>query len=324
MENKPWYASMTKSKEEQKKINDAKYLAGQITFEEWEEIENEIVSPAPKTPVFDGFKKDHVGNLLSGVLKSLNVSWSRLKESKFLQGGTVTMLCAPPGVGKTWFVHNLFLQALEAGIKVSNIQLEDDKDYHLARVIKIACDISITDVDRVYQKELDKLDEQAELIEKIGKSIIIPNSDEKTLQGIATLIGYHASLGSKLIIVDSISVAEKSARPWEDDKRFMNELENILKTYKTRIILVTHPNAPVKGVPTLDLLSGGRSYQRLCQTVLWIEKNEKFVNILEEFEPQFGNRLLVVLKARNAEVMESPLILFDFKNGKFKELGWVK
>lgn len=310
--------------QDERKALEARLLNNEISFEEWERLDQELESNKSKTPLFEKFKDVHVENLINGSLKSLNIGWRRLQESKFLQGGTVTMLCAPPGVGKTWFVHNICLNAMGAGYKVANIQLEEDEHYHTARIIKTALGISITDVDRISQDELDKLESSKEEIEKIVSSLVIPKGNEKTLKGIAGLIKKYAILEHDLIVVDSVSVAEKSARPWDDDKIFMNELDQILKQYKTRIILVTHPNAPVKGVPTLDLLAGGKSYQRLCQTVLWIEKNEKHVNILEEFEPQFGNRMLVTLKGRNAESMESPLILFDFKHGIFKELGWIK
>lgn len=298
--------------------------SGKISFEDWEAWEEERINPKSKTPQFDNFNNTHIENLKSGALKSLNVGWDRLIESKFLQGGTVTMLCASPGVGKTWFVHDLCLRAKSQGVKVANIQLEEDKNYHIARLIKSSLNINITDVDRVTQSELDKLDLYKNAIEHIAESIVIPKDNEKTLPKIADLVQYYAIMGFGLIVIDSISVAEKSNKPWQDDQKLMNTIKDVLVRYKTRVVLVTHPNAPVKTLPTLDLLAGGKAYQRLCQTVLWLDKNEKPANLIGEFEPCEGNRILIVMKARNAEQMQSNMILFDFKHGRFNELGWVK
>lgn len=273
-----------------------------------------VEDPKSSTPIFDDFITTHVSDLVSGKLKSINIGWERLRLTKWLQGGTVTMICAKPATGKTWFTHDLAIRAHEIGFKVANIQLEEDSNYHLSRLIRNQLGIDLTDVDNVKQESIFMLNNHAERIQKLGETIVIPDG-KATLPKIAELVGYKASMGFDLIIVDSISVAEKSSRPWEDDQIFINAIKEVALQYKTRVILITHPNGEVKGKPSLNNIAGGKAYQRLCQTVLWLDFYK------DDFSE--GNRTITMLKGRNASNLVTNKIIFSFMNGRFSEIDYT-
>lgn len=293
-------------------------ISAPFDFDVWEQAENQ--KEESKTPIFDSFVSNHVEALRNGKLKSIDIGWDRLRLTKWLQGGTVTMICAKPATGKTWFTHDLAIRAHDIGFKVANIQLEEDVNYHLSRLIRNQLRIDLTDVDNITEEKLQAINAYADRIQKLGETIVIPEG-KATLQSIASLIKYKSALGFELIIVDSISVAEKSSRPWEDDQEFINAVKEVALQYKTRVILITHPNGEVKGKPTLNHIAGGKAYQRLCQTVLWLDF---FSDDTLGFGFCGGNRVITMLKGRNSSDLQSNSIIFDFKNGKFTETDYVK
>jgi 5S rRNA maturation endonuclease (ribonuclease M5) len=296
-----------------------------------EEIKEEIEGILSEVKI-DGYwevlSAGRLQELRDGSLKSFSIGWPCLNQTKWLLGGTVTIVCAPPGIGKTWFVHDLSFRAMSAGIKVANIQLEENKDYHATRIMSSITGANL-DPDEVTEADLDIMEAHKHLVEPISAMLCIPDFKCCTLVDIAKIIKDRAEAGARLIIVDSVSVAEKSVRPFDDDQRFINICRHEVSKYKLRLILVTHPKSGQSKAIGLDSLAGGATYQRLAQSVLWISKNEKVVNAWKDTEhPFFGsgktaNRVITCLKGRNiSKHMESNKILFSFEAGRYNEIGF--
>ena len=271
------------------------------------------------------FIRGRLEDLTTGRIKSLDVGWQCLSACKWLIGGSVSLICARPGVGKTWFVHDLSRRATEQGYKVANIQLEEDMDYHISRIVESSTGVNLTNPDSPTDKQL--VIENRGLIDKLSTILRIPGYGQGTLYHISEIIAEEAKKGADLIIVDSVSVAEKSQRSWEDDQRFVNVVKEVAKNHKTRVVLVTHPKSMNGKNADLDSMAGGAAYQRLCQCVLWLGVNDKPRGVYTDhsFNADLtdGNRTVVVLKARNSgPEMKSNKILFEFNHGKFKEKGF--
>lgn len=271
-----------------------------------------------------------IKDLRDGSLKSFMIGWPCLNQTKWLLGGTVTIICAAPGIGKTWFVHDLAIRAMNAGVKVSNIQLEENKDYHVARIMSSITGANL-DPDEVTEADFEIMENHKHLVEPISSMLCVPDFKCCSLVEVAKIIKDRAEAGAKLIIVDSVSVAEKGIRPWDDDQRFINICRHEVSKHKLRLVLVTHPKGGKGKEMNLDSLAGGTTYQRLAQSVLWIAKNEKTVNSWGEKEHSFfgqgkkANRVIMCLKGRNiAKHMESNKILFSFEAGRFNEIGFCE
>lgn len=298
---------------------------------EKEEIKEELEALIDTVP-FDSFgdrfvaqkKADHE----SGDLKSLPTRYGCLQATKFLLGGKVTLVCSPPGVGKSWFVHNLATTMMKQGIECKNIQLEEDQDYHISRAMQIEFKGNFTDPDTMTPADIKILEDNKETITKLSKVIKTMPDDKMTLVDIAERIDEYAKSGAKLIIVDPISVAEKSKRSWEDDLRFVNLVKRTVRIHKVRLVLVTHPKGGQSKEFSLDSISGGTAYQRLSQCVLWINSvpSDKDHYILKAdgiVGCGAGNRVIIIMKARDAVKLPSNKILFNFDNGVFNEVGFM-
>lgn len=306
-----------------------KYI-GQYTKEELKKDLEETFSLAKTNGYFDTFEKEKRQEIETGEMKSLDIGWDCLGDCKWMIGGTVTTLCAKPGVGKTWFVHNLTYRASERGIKVANIQLEDDLNYHVSRILYSMTGIT-NDPDEITSDDIKRIKDHQELINQLGKCIVVPEFEKCSLQDVADLVKEKARLGCKIIIVDSVSVAEKSPKnSWVDDQIFVNKIKFVTNVYKCRVVLVTHPkqtasstNKDGKQVTTMsmDTMSGGTAYQRLSQTILWLHDVPIGTSTIG-YENE-GNRGITILKARN-KTKHTPTnrILFRFEKARFNELGY--
>lgn len=311
----------------------ADYIAKHYKSYSKEELKTDIeqtIAEARTNGYFDTSFASHIEDLRSGVYKSLDIGWDNLSKSKWLQGGTVTTLCAKPGVGKTWFVHNLSIKCMERGIKVANIQLEDSKDYHIDRILMAMAGIE-NDPDRITEADIRKMQEYKTYINDISKIIITPEFNKCSLIDIAELVKQKASDGCKLIIVDSVSVAERSPKnSWVDDQIFVNKVKMVTQVFKCRVILVTHPKSTATGTDrdgkattnmSMDTLAGGTAYQRLSQTILWL--HEVPLGTTAADMQSTGNRAVSILKARNkSEKTLSNKILFDFDRARFSDMGF--
>lgn len=302
----------------------ADYIARFLKDYSKEEIKKDIQENLDNTK-FEGywetFNSGMIADLKSGVLKSLDIGWDLLSKTKWMLGGSVTTICAEPGIGKTWFVHNLAINAHKKGIKVADIQLEDTKDYHLARLMAATLGI-IVDPDEIRPSDFIALEKNKNLIDELSPLIVCPTFDKCTLVNVAAIVKQKAEDGCKLIIVDSISVAEKGERSWDDDTRFINIVKHEVSKHKIRLVLVTHPNNTAGKVPTIENLSGGKSYQRLSQVVLWLSKAQNTAGE-NGYEQREGNRIITMLKGRNSsEHLESSSILFNFSKSQFQEVGF--
>jgi 5S rRNA maturation endonuclease (ribonuclease M5)/KaiC/GvpD/RAD55 family RecA-like ATPase len=298
-----------------------------------EELKNDIeqtIAEAKTNDYFETHYLKHMDDLRSGVYKSLDIGWDNLSKSKWLQGGTVTTLCAKPGVGKTWFVHNLSIRCMERGIKVANIQLEDSKEYHINRILMAMASVQ-NDPDLMTEEDLVRMTECRKYINEISKILVIPEFDKCDLVSMAELIKQKAIDGCKLIILDSVSVAErKGMNIAEADQIFVNKVKMVVKIYKCRVVLVTHPkttasqtNRDGKQITTMsmDTIAGGTAYQRLSQTILWLHEVTEGTNAIGWDHK--GNRAIAILKARNkSEKTPTNKILFQFDRARFNDLGF--
>jgi hypothetical protein len=189
--------------------------------------------------------------------------------------------------------------------------------------------VNFTDPDEITPEAIALLEKNRDMIDDISSIIVCPEFDKCTLVDIGKLVREKAEQGCKLIIVDSVSVAEKGKESWLDDQRFINIVKHEVKKHKIRLVLVTHPNGLQSKSPTMENLSGGKAYQRLSQVVLWLSKNESTMNTWgcnqDPFngESRKGNRIIRMLKGRNAsESLSSTTILFNFSKGQFEEIGF--
>lgn len=275
-------------------------------------------------------------DLITGKRKSIDWPWPMLSRlSKALFPGTVTLVCGDPGSTKSF----LMLQAArfwhEAGHKVAVYELEDSRNSHMLRVLaQISGESGV--VDDAWVREHP--DETRALFEKhrpaldsFGRVITSPSEKHPTPAELADWVAAQCSNGVELIVIDPITYADFSERPWIDDREFLWRSQSILRSSGSRLILVTHPRkggGAGKGGSTLDDLAGGAAYPRHAQTVFWVSRKDKTepVRIRTPLGPATVdvNRVVKIIKSRNGKG-QGLSIGFFFDGGQlmFAEQGVI-
>ena len=258
--------------------------------------------------------------------------------TKALLPGTVTALCGDPGDGKSFMVVQAAAYWFSKGIKVAVKMLEEDQAYHLHRALAQMCGDSRIIDDEWIKKNPEEsrsfFRQHESFLNEFGRCIHAAPDEIQTLDQLADWTNQVASAGARVIVIDPITMAQASAKPWVDDLRFLATVKATLRKYEASLLLVTHPRKGNRsGAPSLHDLAGGAAYQRFTQTVLWVRKFDqkklaKCYGSHGQFETKL-NRSIKLGKTRNGRGGGLE-IGFDFsgKTLRFAEQGvvtkWIK
>jgi 5S rRNA maturation endonuclease (ribonuclease M5) len=250
--------------------------------------------------------------------------------TRALLPGTVTLIVGNPGASKSFMTLQAFSFWIEAGLKCSLYEVEEDRTFHLTRALaQRSGEGNLTDTTWVKQNtELSDqiITENQEFIDSFGRVIYASPDIQPTLAQLAEWVEAKAKSGSRIIGIDPITAAEREGDAWVVDGRFLQAVKRTATDYGCSIILVTHP---VKAVsfPDLSQISGSAAYQRFSQTILWLESHdEKESNVKTTCgtAPTIYNRTLHILKARNGRGMGLRLAYqFDARRLTLAELGSI-
>ncbi len=251
-------------------------------------------------------------------------------QSKALLPGTLTTICGDPGAGKSFLVtEDAWRWVLELDESVRLLMLEDDDAFHQNRALaQISGYGDLLDPDFVAENgdwAKAVLREYREKLEKFSRCMETTNSEQWSLDKIAEWVKRHAENGVRIIIVDPITAAKVSDKPWIDDQKFLFTVKNVLEQTGASLILTTHPRLGQAGKPSLSGMAGGASYPRFSQSVLWLKHYDK-----EEKGVIFGGpdatykRSIEVRKARNGRGQGAHIaVSLNPQNLCFDEIGII-
>lgn len=251
--------------------------------------------------------------------------------SKALMPGTITTICGDPGAGKSFFVlEDAWRWILEAKESVKVLMMEEDDAFHQFRALAQMSGYSdITDVDFVADNgawATAVAEQYRERLEEFARNVETTNSEQRTLDEIAAWIKNHAENGTRIIIVDPITAAKVSDKPWIDDQRFLFMVKNVLEQTGASLILTTHPRLGQAGKPSLSGIAGGASYPRFSQCVLWLRNHDQHIE-----SPIFGGPItkhkqtIEIRKARNGKGQGQHIAInLNFQNLCFDEYGIIE
>lgn len=278
-----------------------------------------------------------VGELLeatiSGERRAIPWPWPRLGDlTKALLPGTITLLCGGPGVVKSLAMLQAAAFWHAKGIKVAMFQLEDDRDFALYRVLaQRVGDSALLDDEHVAahpDQVRAAFAEHRDFLDGFGRCIWDAPDRQPTLEDLAKWTRERCQAGARVVVIDPVSVAARGQQPWEDDTRFLVAVKGVVREHGASLVLVTHPRKGQQG-PGLDELAGGAAYQRLSQTVLWLErfKQTKAVSVasMGGFIDVRCNRTLHICKARNGKGHGARLAVhFDGRTLQLEERGIIR
>ena len=302
------------------------YLENTSDGEQHNKIE-ELLKSATNLDGLSSLDK-RISDTIDGARRAVALPFAETSRlSKALWPGTTTLLCGGPGSGKSFLLLQMLWYWISHGIKACCYELEEDVDYHLYRaLVQFSGKPGLLDDDwvRVNKVHVDNAwSKYRPQIKILSQCLESSQTFAETLPMLSKWVAKKADAGYRVICIDPISVAEKSAKSWEDDRKFIRDIARITTEKQCSVVLVTHPKPGQKRY-TLDDMAGGSSYQRLCQTALWLNKCEggKTVEILSphgSYETTCTHEL-ALSKCRNGSG-QGNRIAFDFKQLLFTEKG---
>lgn len=252
--------------------------------------------------------RDRIEDMASGKWSDVPWPWPKLTAlSRALLPQTVTILCGSPGAAKSFLVLRAMVDWFEADVSVAYLALEEDRTYHLDRVLAVReGNIELLNPDSVRanpQVKRDAYERQRGFLDRFGRRIWDAPIEAMTLDQISDWIRDRARDGCRLIVVDPLTAAVASEKPWITDSKFVNNVKAIMRSHDASLLLVTHPKKGSKFVG-LDDLAGGAAYQRLAQCILWLERHKEPKKVIAladcgRSECEVNNSLHIC-KARNA------------------------
>lgn len=275
--------------------------------------------------------QQRLDDIKSGRYTLIDWPWESLSFfTKALQPGTVTLLVGNPGASKSFMALQAFSYWNETGLRSSLYEVEEDRNFHLMRVLaQKSGESGLTDIiwlrDNA-EKAAQIMTENQEFIDSFGRVLYASPEVQPTLTQLAGWIEAKAKAGCRIIGIDPITAAARENDVWIADSIFLQAIKKTAVEFNCSIILVTHPIKAVS-YPDLSQIAGSAAYQRFSQTILWLESHdekESQVKTVLGTAPANHNRTVHILKARNGKGMGKRLAYqFDVANLSLNELGFV-
>ncbi len=239
--------------------------------------------------------------------------------------GSVTLLCADPGAGKSWLMLQLMIFWHRLGIKSAVRMFEDSAHVHMARLLaQMTGQGGHTDDawirDHFEQVQYHMTTHKTELM-ALG-SRIIPETDELwSAEDLVKWAERTAKAGNRVLMIDPITAIKQGREPWLQDFELAMRLKNIAKKYECSIILTTHPRGTARE-PSLIGMSGGVAWPRFSHTVLWLEMHRAPKEVrLWGGEVSAINRTMHILKCRHGKGAGASVGLNFGDDVRFSEVG---
>ncbi len=270
--------------------------------------------------------------IVHGEYRCLPWPWSNLSSlSKALLPGTITLLAGTVGASKSFMLLQAVGYWLSRGESVSLYALEGDKPFHLARVLaQIAGCADLTDPDWLAQNGLiidGLVADHAQRLEQFARCLWTSDTlGAETLEQLAGWIAEQAKLGKRIICVDPITAAVRTAQPWVSDLAFLREVKKTTTEYGCSVVLVTHPQHGVSE-PTRENLAGSAAYERFVESIIIIhahDERESKIRTDVGTANDTHNRTVRIEKARNGKGTGCRLAYnFDSQSLTMRELGVI-
>lgn len=239
-------------------------------------------------------------------------NWDGLStNAQALLPGMLTAILGDPGSTKSFLLLQAFCHWHLIGEEVALFALENDRQYHLQRVLaQLEGNSHLTDTEWVRnnaKKALEHYENQRDILNSFGRVITTSPNKIVTHDTMIKWIDAQCQAGAKILGIDPVTALEPTGKPWIDDQRFIFNAMEILSRYGARLIYVIHPKlSNDKNGTALTRMAGGASYPRFSHTVLWIRRTEDGSVVNGTVWPHGGmqvqgsyNRTIKLAKANN-------------------------
>ena len=239
------------------------------------------------------------------------------RQTRALLPGAITVVGGTPGSGKSWFVFENAIDMHERGISIAILTLEENRTYWAHRALAIRDGNSKYFDERWVQSNpqqaLAAVEKNEAWLNDFGRCI---HTNEQHLypkiEHVIQWIAEQCARQTRIIVVDPITLAVcENGQLFIEELKALSIIKRDIELTGASVILVTHPkqgNNPIG----LNAMAGSAAYQRLVQTVLWLEHLDEDIDMdVIRLKQSFGapiketvtvtcNRRMYLLKTRNS------------------------
>ena len=253
--------------------------------------------------------------------------------TRFLVSGTVTVLCSPPGTGKSFMLLQMMEYLRASGKKIALYELEDTTDDHLNRMLaQLEGNNNIEDPrwqERRIQDYYAASDKHADALDAMRACMTEAPGRAPTYPQILEWLATKLADGCEVIAIDPVTVIDAGTKRYIADQDFLIQAKAMVRDVGARLVLVSHSKTGTSDLPSMDSVAGGASFVRFAHTCLWLrsEDDEDCTAVKTRDGKAMSvhsNRSLICLKARKGPGDKIHLAMqFDRNELCFRELGVV-
>lgn len=288
-----------------------------------------VLETANTTDLYGRVKKRYE-ETIAGTRETIPLPWDEIDRATMaIAPASLTVLCGEGGAGKSYFLTQMCeYWHMQLGHKVALFELEEDKEFHIIRMIAQKSGEQRLVNDRWVKDNPEEaraiFEDYAYLAKEMENVLYDAPRKQVSLDYLAKWVEDRCKEETRIICIDPITAAEPSVKPWIADTKFINDVHQPLRDHGASLVVVTHPKkGGVKDVG-LDGVAGGAAWGRFCQTALWLRNHygTEDIEILERGWKVMkkANRSLVVLKARSG-IGGGRSFAIDMNDLVFNEIG---
>ena len=218
----------------------------------------------------------------AGRASPIPLPWPMLtRMSKATLPGSVVVLAADPGAGKSMLTQQAVLHAQAHGIRCASLLLEESRVFWICRALAMLAGSAQAGDAEWHRYHADQaaalVETHLERLNQYGTSITTCPAAGIGLSALATWAESSAAAGARLLVIDPLAVAQPSRpdRLVAETDAMLAGLKRTAQRHAAVAVLVTHPRKgdPKRngGEPLMDDLAGSSGLQRFADAVLWLK-----------------------------------------------------
>lgn len=243
-------------------------------------------------------------DVIAGRWAALDWPLDRIgRMSRACLPGTVGLICADPGAGKSWLALQLAAYWRAQGHKVAVRMLEDDMRTHLARLLAHldGCADLISDawIRSNPERTRQALARHREAVTDAARWITAEDESPPSLPDLCAWVEREAQAGARVVIVDPVTACAPDPKPWIADFTAAMRLKRCARETGCSVLLTTHPRGTATKGPSMANMAGGSAWPRFAHSALWLSSIEPTELRLNSGETATCNRTMHITKCRH-------------------------
>jgi hypothetical protein len=227
-----------------------------------------------------GELRRRLAQISEGIINVVPWPFSTLSDlCPSLVPGFVTVVAGSPGATKSFMMLQCINWWIMRERKVSCLMLEGERSWHLQRLLaQLEKDPNLTSPFYIsdHIAEVEEAEERhRERVGLVADAIDIPSSKQIsfTYYDVMEWMTCRARQGSRIIIIDPITKADRQGPPWEEDLKMVSFANQLAQQARCSIIIVSHPKKD-NAMPGFESLAGGAAMSRHVQALIWLSAFE--------------------------------------------------